>query len=109
MKFFRCQINGGTITPYLARYPVQFQIPDLHLHLLPVACLAARKCSYACLKFGERKRLYEIIVTAGLQPHHTIIYTVQCRKKKGWDVDLGHPQCAKQGQSINAGEHAVDD
>jgi hypothetical protein len=90
------------------RHEVEFEIADPQHRLLDDGIAAPRQRLDAREQFREGERLDEIIVAAGAKPPHPIVDLAQRAQNQGRRDDPLLPQAADDGQSVDAGQQAID-
>ena len=60
-------------------------------------------------QFGERKRLHQIIVAAGLQARHPVVDLAKRAQEQDRRVDTRLAQPPDHGQTVAARQHPIDD
>src|SRR5689334_21828902 len=89
-------------------HQVEFEIADAQHGLLDDGGASSRERLDPRQQFRERERLDEVVVAARPQASHTVIDLAERADDQRRRDDPGIPQAADDGDSVHAGQHAVD-
>jgi len=108
-EFTRLQRHGFAAARHLVRQTVEDEIADGVAGFAGGGRLAARQDFDAGEEFGEGVGLGQVVVAAGAQSFHAIVDRAQRRQDEGWRAVVFGTQVRDHGQTIAAGQHAIDD
>ena len=91
------------------RQEVEREVADAEHRLGNRARRTAAEGGDAGGELGERERLDQVVVGAGVQPRHAVVDAAQRREEEGRGRDPARPEGAKQAEPVEAGQHPVDD
>ena len=92
-----------------ALQPVHLQVGHAQHGFLAGDRRAARERVHAREQLGERERLHEVVVRAGLQPLDAVAHAAQRRQHEHRRLDPGGAHRLDDGKTVDARQHAVYD
>src|SRR5579871_4694938 len=108
LEFPRQQVDAATAAARGARYQVEREIADPQHRFLHDSGAAARQGVDPRKQLGEGERLDEVVVAAGAQAAHPVVYLAECADDERRCGDAAFPQAADDRNAVEARQHAID-
>src|SRR5262249_51231383 len=107
--FARLQLDRPALPRDGALQKVHFEVADTQHRLRGRVGGPPAERIHARREFGQRERLDEIVVTAGIEAGDEVVQHAQRAEEQDRGPDSGGADRLDDGQSIEARQHAVDD
>src|SRR5262249_31388922 len=104
--FLAGQLNSFSAAPDLLGKAVKLNVADSQYRFLP-GCAAPEQRFDSDQEFSKRKRLRQVVIGAGFEVSHLILYGVASGQNQNWNLAIGAPNLSQNLRSIHAWKQEI--